>query len=320
MPPTSTKRKTRRRGPGEPRLLRLGKALDREGREDHPQLGARPRMILAYKSCAAYVAALAAAFLVAPGCARKPTVTIRLATTTSTEDSGLLEALLPVFEEKHGIEVRVIAAGTGKAIRHGEAGDVDVILVHARAAEEEFLADGFGVNRRDVMRNDFVVLGPASDPAAVRGMKDAARAFSKIAETESSFVSRGDDSGTHEKEKELWAAAGVAPEGDWYMSAGQGMGACIMIAHEKQAYVMSDRGTYLALGKRAGLELEVLVEGDPRLVNPYGVIAVNPARHRHVKYAEAMKFIEWLTSADGQEIILDYRVGGETLFYPDAAR
>ncbi len=252
------------------------------------------------------------------GCTAKAPRPVTLATTTSTENSGLLDALLPVFKERHGIEVHVIAVGTGKAIRHGENGDVDAILVHARAAEDRFLADGHGVSRRSVMHNDFVILGPKADPAGVRGMEDAAAALKRIAGAGRPFVSRGDDSGTHKKEKSLWRAAGVTPAGTWYLSAGQGMGACLTLAHEKQAYVLSDRGTYLAF--RDKTDLDVIVEGDPRLFNPYGIIAVNPERHPHVNYTGAMLLIDWLTSPEAQRMIAGYRRGGEQLFYPDAAR
>jgi tungstate transport system substrate-binding protein len=265
----------------------------------------------------AAVLGLGVALVAAYGCRKKPPVTIKLATTTSTDNSGLLDVLLPAFEKAHGIKVHVIAVGTGKAIKHGENGDVDVILVHARAAEDRFLADGFGVGRRDVMHNDFVILGPAADPAGVRGSKDAAAALRKIAESGSPFVSRGDDSGTHKKEKSLWDAAGVAPEGDWYMSAGQGMGACLTIADEKQGYVLADRGTFIAYGDKVGLK--VVVAGDDRLFNPYGVIAVNPEKHPHVKHADAVKFVEWLTSPKAQEMIALFKRDGQQLFYPGAA-
>jgi tungstate transport system substrate-binding protein len=241
-----------------------------------------------------------------------------MATTTSTDNSGLLAVLLPAFKARHRIEVRVIAVGTGKAIKHGENGDVDVILVHARAAEEEFVAGGFGVNRRDVMHNDFVILGPAADPAGLKGSKDVAEAFRKLAAARQDFVSRGDDSGTHRKEKALWKDAGVEPSGSWYLSAGQGMGACLTMASEKAAYVMTDRGTYLAY--RDKVKLEVLVEGGERLFNPYGVIAVNPDRHPHVEHEAAMTFIDWLTSAEAQKLIAGFKRGGEQLFYPDAVK
>jgi tungstate transport system substrate-binding protein len=239
-----------------------------------------------------------------------------MATTTSTDNSGLLEALLPVLKEERGIEVQVIAVGTGKAIKHGENGDVDVILVHARAAEDAFVRDGYGVNRRDVMHNDFVILGPETDPAGVAGMKDAPAALKKIAAANASFVSRGDDSGTHKKEKALWDAGRVEPEGGWYLSAGQGMGACLMMAHERQAYVLTDRATYLAYADK--IASKVLVEGDAVLYNPYGVIAVNPKRHPHVEAEAARAFIEWLTSPRAQRLIAGFKRGGEQLFFPDA--
>jgi len=241
---------------------------------------------------------------------------IKLATTTSTDNSGLLAVLLPRFAEKYGIEVKVIAVGTGKAIRHGENGDVDVLLVHAREAEEKFVSDGFGVNRRAVMHNDFVVVGPADDPAGIGGMTDVAQAFGRVAAAGSFFVSRGDESGTHKREKALWRAAGAEPGGEWYLAAGQGMGAVLTLANEKRAYTITDRGTYLAY--RGKLDLPVLVEGDERLYNPYGVIAVNPARHPHVRYVDAMAFVGWLTSREGQEIIGAFSKEGELLFHPDA--
>jgi tungstate transport system substrate-binding protein len=246
----------------------------------------------------------------------KQAESIKMATTTSTDNSGLLAELLPAFKEKTGIEVKVIAVGTGAAIKLGENGDVDVILVHARAAEDKFVADGFGVNRRDVMHNDFIIVGPGEDPAGVKGMKDVAEALKKLAGSGGSFVSRGDDSGTHKKELSLWEAAGIQPSGEWYMSAGQGMGAVLNIANEKRAYTITDRGTYIAY--KGKIDLPILVEGDKRLFNPYGVIAVNPRKHAHVKYDEVMKFIEWLTSEEGQKLIGGFKKDGEVLFYPDA--
>ena len=197
-----------------------------------------------------------------------------LATTTSTYDSGLLDAILPVFEDETGVDVDVIAVGTGEALAMGEAGDADVLLVHARAHEDAFVAAGHGTARYDVMYNDFVVVGPDGDPAEIGVMADAAAACAQIADTQSTFVSRGDDSGTHTKEKAIWEAAGVTPAGDWYLSAGQGMGAVLTMSDEQQAYTLSDRATYLAR-KAEGLGLEVLVEGDPILFNPYGVIPVS---------------------------------------------
>jgi len=248
--------------------------------------------------------------------APKAAGSIKMATTTSTDNSGLLNELLPAFTKKTGIEVKVIAVGTGKAIKHGENGDVDLILVHARAAEDKFVADGYGVDRRDVMHNDFVIVGSEEDPAGIKGGKDAAEALNKIAGAKSGFVSRGDDSGTHKKEKILWKSAGLEPEGSWYMSAGQGMGAVLTIADEKKAYTITDRGTYIAYAEK--IELSILVEGDERLFNPYGVIAVNPEKHSHAKYKEAMEFINWLTSEEGQKIIGGFKKDGKVLFYPDA--
>lgn len=244
---------------------------------------------------------------------RKP---IRLATTTSTENSGLLDNLLPVFTEETGIEVEVIAVGTGKAIKHGENGDVDAILVHARAAEDKFVKDGFGVNRQDVMHNDFVIIGAAEDKAEVKVAKTAAEALRLIAENKADFISRGDDSGTHKKEKQLWAAAEVTPEGKWYKEIGQGMGAVIMMANETKSYTLTDRGTYLAMADK--IELEILFEGGNELFNPYGVIAVNPEKHSQTNIKGANKFIEWLTSKNAQNMINNFKKNGKQLFYADA--
>jgi len=248
------------------------------------------------------------------GCGEKPARSIRLATTTSTENSGLLSYILPHFQEKTGIEVHVMAMGTGKALRTAADGNCDVVLVHAPAAEEKFVADGWGVNRRPVMYNDFVILGPAADPAGVKGMKSAAEALKKVAQAKSAFVSRGDNSGTHKKEKHLWKAAGIEPSGEWYRSIGKGMGEAIVQADEMQAYVLADRATYIAF--RNKVKLTVLVEGDEALHNPYGVIAVNPKNNPHVKHDDAMKFIEFLTSDEGQKLIGDYQLDGEALFHP----
>jgi tungstate transport system substrate-binding protein len=243
---------------------------------------------------------------------------LRLATTTSTENTGLLNVLLPPFEKKNNCKVDVISVGTGKALKLGERGDVDVVLVHARKAEDKFVADGFGVDRRDVMHNDFIIVGPENDPAGVKGEKDAAAAFKKIADKGAPFVSRGDESGTHIKEKELWEAAGVAQKGPWYMEAGQEMGATLIMANEKLAYALTDRGTFTAFKEK--LQLKVLCEGDPRLYNPYGVIAVNPKKWPHVKYDLAKAFIEFITSEEGQAIIANFRKDGEQLFQPDAVK
>ena len=242
----------------------------------------------------------------------------KLATTTSTDNSGLLDVLLPAFKAETGYDVDVIAVGTGKAIALGEAGDVDVIMVHARSREDAFVADGYGVNRSDLMHNDFVILGPPSDPAGVKGMKDAAAAFKKIAETGSDFVSRGDDSGTHIKEKAVWTSAGVTPSGKWYKEAGQGMGAVITMTNDMQGYTLTDRGTYLSMADN--LALEIVVEGDAFLFNPYGVIAVNPELHPHVNYDGAMAFIKYLTSKNGQDVIRNYKVNGKQLFFPDVVK
>ena len=237
---------------------------------------------------------------------------VKMATTTSTENSGLLAALLPPFEREYGIRVHVIAVGTGKALKLGENGDVDIVFVHARPADEEFVADGFGVNRREVMYNDFVIVGPAADPAQIRGSADAAAALTAIAQTKVTFVSRGDDSGTHKKEKALWQAARLRPEGRWYMEVGQGMGATLLIASEKGAYCLTDRGTFIAYRGKA--DLTILCQGDERLYNPYGIMAVNPARWPHVKYVEAMALIGWVTSPGGQAIIGGFKKEGQSLF------
>jgi tungstate transport system substrate-binding protein len=258
-----------------------------------------------------------------------------LATTTSTQDSGLLDVILPDFETRYGADVEVIAVGTGQSLELGQNCDADVVLVHARQLEDAFVADGYGINRQDVMYNDFVILGPSSDPAGIRGMTDAAAAFNKIAETQSPFISRGDNSGTHTKEQSIWEATGLPlveaadidparpyqrPEGDWYQSVGQGMGAVLTMANEQLAYTLSDRSTYLAR-QLEGTELEVLVEGDSRLFNPYGVIQVNPANCPNVNAAGAQAFADWLTSLEAQTLISQYGVEtyGQPLFIPDSA-
>ncbi len=241
---------------------------------------------------------------------------IRLATTTSTDNTGLLAALLPPFEAKYKTKVAVIAVGTGKALKLAENGDMDVVLVHAPEAEDEFMKKGFGVNRRDVMYNDFVLVGPPDDPAKAKTSVNAAEAFRRIAEAGASFVSRGDDSGTHQKERSIWKQAGVEPKGTWYMEAGQGMGAVLQIADEKRAYTLTDRGTLLAYAQK--LELAILYENEPTLYNPYGIIAVNPAVHRHVNYMGAMQLIAWFTSPEGQDIIGNFKKDGLALFVPMA--
>ncbi len=245
---------------------------------------------------------------------------IILASTTSTVNSGLFDYILPRFTARTGIDVRVVAVGTGAALRIGANGDADVVLVHDRQAEESFVAAGFGVARHPVMYNDFVVVGPAADPSRVRGSRDAAAALRAIAHTASPFVSRGDNSGTHKAELRLWAAAGIDPSkqsGQWYLETGGGMGATLNIAQAMGAYALSDRGTWLSFENRG--DLVILVEGDERLFNPYGVILVNPARHPHVKKEEGRTFIAWLTSPEGQQAIAAFRVGGKQLFIPNAA-
>jgi tungstate transport system substrate-binding protein len=240
-----------------------------------------------------------------------------LATTTSTEDSGLLDYILPDFEEKYNAEVDVIAVGTGEALAMGASGDADVVLVHARAQEDAFVEAGDGTERYDVMYNDFIIVGPADDPAGIKGMKSAADAFAAIAASGATFISRGDESGTHTKERAIWAEAGIEPAGDWYQSAGQGMGAVLTMADEQQAYTLSDRATYLAR-QAEGLVLEILVEGDPILFNPYGVIPVNPEKHPGVNYELAQTFADWITSLETQELIASFEVNGQQLFTPDS--
>lgn len=245
---------------------------------------------------------------------------IILSTTTSTYDSGLLDELIPVFEKKYKLSVIPIAVGTGEALKMGERGEVDVVLVHSRSAEDKFLEEGYGVNRKDVMHNDFVIIGPEEDPAEIKGNENVTEAFKKMSEKQMLFVSRGDDSGTHKKEIKIWEEAEIEPKGDWYLEAGQGMAGTIMIANEKNAYTLSDRGTYLS--QQDNIELVILFEGDPLLLNPYGIIAVNPDKHSKVNYEGAMRFIEFITSKDGQEIIKNFGIEkyGQPLFFPDVIK
>ena len=244
---------------------------------------------------------------------------LKLATTTSTYDSGLLDILLPPFERQQdrGIRVDVIAVGTGKALKLAENGDVDAVLVHAPKLEAAFIAAGFGVDRRGVMYNDFVVVGPSADQAGIAGTEKVADAFAVIARREALFFSRGDLSGTHQKEREIWAIAGIDPIGKWYVEVGQGMAATLRMADEKRGYVLIDRGTYLAL--RETVNLRVLVEYDPPLHNPYSIIAVNPTRWPHVKYGHARALIDYVTSPEAQALIGGYRKYGQQLFMPSAA-
>ncbi|MEZ5848455.1 MAG: substrate-binding domain-containing protein [Geminicoccaceae bacterium] len=245
---------------------------------------------------------------------------ILVQSTTSTQNSGLFDSILPVFTEKTGIEVRVVAVGTGQAIRNAANGDGDVLFVHARPAEEKFVADGDGVERFDVMYNDFVIVAPAADPAGVAGMKDVAAALEAIAGAEAPFASRGDDSGTHKAELRLWNDAGVdvaAASGGWYRETGSGMGATLNAAVGMGAYVMTDRATWIAFGNKG--DYDVVVEGDPKLFNQYGIILVNPEKHPGVNSEGGQAFVEWILSNEGQDAIAAYRIDGQQLFFPNAA-
>jgi tungstate transport system substrate-binding protein len=246
---------------------------------------------------------------------------IVVASTTSTEQSGLFGHLLPAFTQKTGIQVRVVALGTGQALDTGRRGDADVVFVHDRAAEDKFVAEGWGIDRRDVMYNDFVIVGPKSDPAKVAGSKDVAKALKSIAAAQAPFVSRGDNSGTHAAELRYWKDAGVDPtahKATWYRETGSGMGPSLNTASSMNAYLLADRGTWLNFKNRG--DLAILVEGDQRLFNPYGVMLVNPAKHPHVKKADGEAFINWLTSPEGQAVISSYKIGGEQLFFASAAK
>lgn len=243
---------------------------------------------------------------------------LRLSTTTSTENSGLLKAILPAFEARFGAKVHVISVGTGKALELGKNGDVDVVLVHARAAEDRFVADGHGVNRRDVMYNDFILVGAQDDALGLRGTRDVVVAFRRLAEGRARFISRGDNSGTDQMEKVYWKEAGAAPKGAWFVSAGLGMGEVLTMAGEMKAYTLSDRATFGAYRGKTGLE--ILVQGDPRMFNPYGIIAVSPKKYPDINFDGAMKLIEWITSPEGQGLIAAFRVNGEQLFFPSAPR
>lgn len=245
---------------------------------------------------------------------------ITVASTTSTVDSGLFNHILPLFKAKTGIDVRVISQGTGQALDTGRRGDADIVFVHARAAEEKFVAEGFGGPRRPVMFNDFVLIGPSDDTSGIRGTRDIVAALKTIQSRSLPFVSRGDRSGTHQAELALWRAAGVdlaATRGSWYREIGQGMGAALNTASGMNAFVLSDRGTWLSFRNRAGLA--IAVEGDRRLANQYGIMLVSPQRHPHVKVADAQAFIDWITGPEGQKAIADYKIGGEQLFFPNAS-
>ncbi len=259
---------------------------------------------------------LVCALLVSPvAWAQSPSIVV--SSTTSTEQSGLFAHLLPAFKKASGIDVKVVALGTGQALDMARRGDADVVFVHDQAAEEKFVAEGFGLRRLPVMYNDFVLIGPKADPAGTRG-KDIVAALGKLAAANAAFVSRGDKSGTHAAELRFWKMAGLDSRGSGYRECGCGMGPALNIAASQGAYVLADRGTWLNFKNRA--DLAVLVEGDQRLFNQYGVMVVNPARHAHVKQADAQKFVDWVTSAAGQSVIADYKIGGEQLFFPNAGK
>lgn len=274
-------------------------------------------MLLIRKTSLALVGAIGAALLLAQAVAQEKSIVV--ASTTSTQDSGLFEYLLPIFQHRTGIAVKVIAQGTGQALDTGRRGDADVVFVHAKSAEEKFLAEGQGVKRNPVMYNDFVLIGPKSDPAGIKG-NDIAAALKSIKEKQAPFVSRGDRSGTHIAELALWNRdAGIdidKDKGGWYKSIGQGMGAALNMASASNAYVLSDRGTWLSFKNKG--DLQILVEGDKRLFNQYGVILVNPEKHPTVRKDLGQEFIDWLLSPEGQKAIANYKINGEQLFYPNA--
>jgi tungstate transport system substrate-binding protein len=245
---------------------------------------------------------------------------IRMASTTSTQNSGLFDHILPLFEKKAGIKVDVVAVGTGASIEIGKRGDADVVFVHAKEQELKAVEEGFFVNRHDVMYNDFVIIGPSNDPAKIKGMKSSTDAFKKIAESGQSFVSRGDKSGTNTKELSLWKKAGIEPAGQkWYLEVGQGMEKTQRVADEKRAYTLTDRGTWLATRDKDKLDMVVVLEGDPTLFNQYGVMAVNPEKSKTVKYKEAMEFVNWIISKEGQDAVASFKdKNGNPLFIPNA--
>ena len=257
------------------------------------------------------------ALWLAPGAMAQKFITV--ASTTSTEQSGLFKHILPIFQKQTGIEVRVVALGTGQALDMARRGDADVVFVHAKAAEEKFIAEGYGVTRQPVMYNDFVLVGPRSDPAKVAGGKDIVAALRKVKAQTAPFVSRGDRSGTHMAELALWKVAGIdiaKEKGPWYRDTGQGMGPALNTASSMNGYILTDRATWISFKNRG--DLTIVVEGDKRLFNQYGVILVNPAKHAHVKKDMGQAFIDWVVSADGQKAIADYKIGGEQLFFPNA--
>ncbi|MGL4728168.1 MAG: extracellular solute-binding protein [Bosea sp. (in: a-proteobacteria)] len=264
---------------------------------------------------------IVAIMLALPAAAQNAPRFIVVSSTTSTQDSGLFGHILPLFKARTGIDVRVVSQGTGQALDTGRRGDADVVFVHARAQELKFVEDGFGVARQPVMYNDFVLIGPKADPAGISGTKDIAAALKAIAEKKAVFISRSDRSGTHSAELNLWKQAGIEidqAKGPWYREIGQGMGAALNMAGASSAYVLADRGTWLSFQNRA--DLAIVVEGDRRLFNQYGVILVNPAKHGHVKQAEGQAFIDWLTGPEGQKAIADYKINGQQLFFPNATQ
>jgi tungstate transport system substrate-binding protein len=263
------------------------------------------------------IALLLAAGLIAPAFAQEKSIVV--ASTTSTQDSGLFGHILPLFKAKTGIDVKVVAQGTGQALDTGRRGDADVVFVHAKAQEEKFVAEGHGVKRFEVMYNDFVLIGPKGDPAGIKGTKDILAALKAIKAKAAPFVSRGDRSGTHSAELALWKAAGIdiaADKGAWYREIGQGMGAALNTAGSMGGYVLSDRGTWISFKNKG--DLVIAVEGDNRLFNQYGVMLVNPAKHPHVKKDLGQAFVDWLVSSEGQKAIADYKVNGQQLFFPNA--
>ncbi|MGA7102343.1 MAG: extracellular solute-binding protein [Pseudolabrys sp.] len=267
-----------------------------------------------------FLALAAATVLASATVATAQDKSIVVSSTTSTQDSGLFGHILPLFKAKTGIDVKVVSQGTGQALDTGRRGDADVVFVHAKSAEEKFLAEGEGVKRYPVMYNDFVLIGPKGDPAGIKGMKDVAKALQVIKDKQADFISRGDRSGTHIAEINLWNGSGIdidKEKGPWYKSVGQGMGAALNTANASNAYVLSDRGTWLSFKNKG--DLQILVEGDKRLFNQYGVMLVNPAKHPNVKEDLGQQFIDWLVSPEGQKAIADYKINGEQLFYPNAS-
>jgi tungstate transport system substrate-binding protein len=267
----------------------------------------------------AAVLALGVGILVTPAAAQEKSIIVQ--STTSTANSGLYDAILPKFTERTGIKVNVVAVGTGQAIKNAMNGDGDVLLVHDKPAEEKFVADGYGVQRLDVMYNDYIIVGPAADPAKVGAMKNAAAAMKKIADAKAAFASRGDNSGTHVAEKALWKAAGVdaaAASGGWYRETGSGMGATLNTAVGMSAYALTDRGTWISFKNKG--DYRILVEGDPALFNQYGVMLVNPQKHPKVKAKEGQAFVDWILGAEGQKAVADFKLEGQPLFFPNAKK